>query len=129
MRDVIAVAAGGAVGTGLRFAIDTLLPHTDTDFPLSTLLANTVGAFMLALLVARVWPSAPGWLRAGLGAGMLGAFTTFSAVAVGIVSLVDAAQWMPAAAYLALTLVLGFGAAVLGLTLGGRAISTPEATE
>ncbi|CAN5151556.1 fluoride efflux transporter CrcB [soil metagenome] len=111
---------GGLAGTGLRFAIDTLVPHTDSSFPLSTLVVNALGAFALGLLVSRVWPTAPGWLRAGLGAGVLGSFTTFSAFAVSLVSLGAAGERMLALAYLAATLVLGFAAAALGLRLGRR---------
>ncbi len=109
---------GGIAGTGLRLAIDTALPHSDSTFPLSTLIINTIGAFALGALVARVWPVAPGWLRAGLGAGVLGSFTTFSAVAVSLVSLTHSGQVPLALAYLGVTLVLGFGAAWLGLQLG-----------
>ena len=118
MRDILAVIVGGLVGTGLRLAIDTALPHADVGFPWSTLVINTLGAFTLAVLVARVWAGAPSWLRAGLGAGLLGSFTTFSALAVSLVSLAAGGQWMPALAYLAATLVLGLGAAWLGLRLG-----------
>ena len=123
-RDLVAVLLGGAVGTSLRLAIDTVIPHPDDAFPLSTLIINTLGAFALGLLVARVWPSAPTWLRAALGAGLLGSFTTFSAVAVSLVSLSAAGEWMPALAYLAATLLLGFAAAALGLRLGTRGRST-----
>jgi CrcB protein len=115
---ILAVLVGGALGTALRLGIDTLLPHPDDAFPFSTLLINTVGAFALGLLVARVWPGAPDWLRAGLGAGLLGSFTTFSAVAVSLLSLTRAGEWMPAAAYLVATLLLGLGAAWLGLRAG-----------
>lgn len=125
MREVIAVLIGGATGTAARWGIDTVLPHSDDGFPVSTLIANTIGAFVLALLVARVWTTAPQWLRAGLGAGLLGSFTTFSAVAVSLVAMPVSGQWMPALAYLALTLVLGLGAAVLGLRLGGAQRRTP----
>ena len=117
-RDLIAVVVGGALGTALRFGIDTAIPHTDDAFPLSTLIINTIGAFVLALLVARLWPLAPSWIRAGLGAGLLGSFTTFSALAVSLVSLTGAGEWMTAVGYLALSLVLGLGAAALGLSLG-----------
>ena len=120
---------GGAIGSSLRLAIDTGIPHRDDAFPLSTLLINTVGAFALGVLVARVWPSAPAWLRAGLGVGVLGSFTTFSAMTVGLVALVEAEQWMLAAAYLALTLLLGLGAAALGLTLGRRRTPVDEVHE
>lgn len=118
IRDLVAVVAGGAVGTALRLGIDALIPHGDDAFPVSTLIINTVGAFALGLLVARLWGSAPSWLRAALGPGLLGSFTTFSALAVSLVTLVDAERWMTALAYLAVTLLLGFGAAALGLRLG-----------
>ena len=125
MRDLVAVVVGGAVGTALRLAIDTLLPHADDAFPLSTLVINTLGTFALALGVARLWRRAATWLRAGLGAGLLGSFTTFSAVAVSLVSLSRAGEWMPAAAYLVATLLLGFGAALLGLRAGRQRIPGP----
>ncbi len=119
MRELLAVVVGGMVGTGLRLLVDLALPHAPDDFPLGTLLVNVVGAFVLGLLVAGVWRHAASWLRAGLGAGLLGSFTTFSAIAVSLVAQADAGAWWLAAGYLVLSLVLGFGAAALGLRLGG----------
>ena len=112
------------VGTTLRLGLDAAIPHTDDAFPLSTLIINVLGAFVLGALVSRLWPAAPGWLKVGLGPGLLGSFTTFSAVAVGLVALTAAGNGSIALAYLVLTLVLGFGAAALGLALG-RAAPTP----
>ncbi len=127
---LLAVLIGGVIGTGLRLWVDALIPHPDDGFAWSILLINVVGAFALALLVARLWPVAPEWLRAGLGAGVLGSFTTFSAVAVSVVSLARADAWAEAVAYLALTLVAGLGAAWAGLALGSRrAPRTMEPTE
>jgi CrcB protein len=78
-------------------------------------LAMTVGTF--------IW-------RAGLGAGLLGSFTTFSAVVVSLVSLTAAGSWMLALAYLVATLALGLGAAWLGIRVGGnRSSSIAEATK
>lgn len=114
------MVVGGLAGTALRLGIDVAIPHTDDSFPVSTLLINTIGAFTLGLLVARVWPHAPDWLRAGLGAGLLGSFTTFSAVAVSLVSLSRAEEWMLAAGYLVTTVLLGLGAAWLGIRVGSR---------
>lgn len=111
-RELLAVALGGLIGTGARLAIDTLVGQ-----PLSTLAINVVGSFALGLLVARLWSSAAPWLRAGLGAGLLGSFTTFSAVAVTLVQL--GVSW-GAALYLALTLALGLAAAWAGLRIGRR---------
>lgn len=120
---ILAVLVGGLVGTGLRLAVDVVLPHEPDAFPLGTLLVNVLGSFVLAVLVARVWPVAPGWLRAGLGAGLLGSFTTFSAIALAVVTLTAAGGGWMAAVYLAVTVVAGLAAALLGLRLGGR----PEA--
>ena len=127
LTDIAAVAVGAALGTGLRLAIDAIMPHTQGGVPVSTLVVNVLGSFILGALVARLWPVAPSWLRAGLGAGVLGSFTTFSAVAVASISLVSTGEWMPAALYLAATLVLALTAAWAGLRLGRpRARTRPE---
>lgn len=111
-RTVAAVFVGGLVGTGLRVAVDSLIPG-----PIATLVVNVVGSLVLGFLVARLWPTASAWLKAGLGAGLLGSFTTFSAVAV---ILVDLGLTVNGVLYLAATLVLGLGAAFAGLRLGAR---------
>ncbi len=116
---IVAVLIGGLVGSGLRLGIDALIPHGDDQFPLSTLLINVAGAFVLGLLVGRVWPTASAVLRAGLGTGLMGSFTTFSAVVVSLATLTTAGEPLLALAYLAATLLLGSGAAALGLRLGG----------
>ena len=116
-RELLAVALGATLGTGARLAIDTVVPHSDRGFPLSTLVINVVGSLALGFLVARVWPSAAGWLRAGLGVGLLGSFTTFSAMAVSVVTL--GIGWV-ALLYVALTMVFGLAAAFIGLRLGSR---------
>ncbi len=120
VKPVAAVLFGGAAGTGLRLAVELTLPHGGPVFPLGTLLVNVSGAFVLGLLVGRVWPAAPTWIRAGLGPGLLGSFTTFSALAVSVVELVDAGAAWAAAAYLAASLAGGLVAAALGLRLGAR---------
>ena len=117
-RELAAVLVGGLIGTGLRLAIDAAIPHADDAFPLSTLIVNTIGAGVLGALVSRFWSTAPAWLKAALGPGLLGSFTTFSALAVGLVALAAANDWGTALGYLGLTLVLGFGAAFFGLAAG-----------
>lgn len=111
-RELAAVALGGVLGTGARLAIDALVGQ-----PISTLAINVAGSFALGLLVARLWSSAAPWLRAGLGAGLLGSFTTFSAVAVTVVQL--GFTW-GAALYLVVSVSLGLLAAWAGLRIGRR---------
>ncbi len=117
---MVAVFAGGTLGTGLRLLLDLLLPHEETGFPLSTLLVNIAGSFALGMLVSLLWRRVPDWLRAGLGAGLIGSFTTFSGVAVSLVAQGSHGLWALAGGYLALSLVLGLAAAALGLRLGRR---------
>jgi CrcB protein len=123
-----AVFLGGALGTALRFGTDLALPHSAGQFPAGTLLVNAIGAFVLGWLVAGLWtrPAVPQWLKAALGPGLLGSFTTFSAAMVSLVTLASANSWALAAGYLAATLLLGFAAAGLGLWLGAR-LSHPPA--
>jgi CrcB protein len=129
---LLVVFAGGIVGGALRLALDGALPHRDDQFPLATLLINVVGSFALGLLASGLWSSRiSSVMRAGLGAGLLGSFTTFSAVALAAVLLSASHPPNPALAigYLVLTLVLGIGAAVLGVTLGRRSSSVRSETD
>lgn len=115
---MLAVIVGGILGTGLRLSLDSALPHESHSFPVSTLLANTTGSLALGLVVGWLWPRAHAWLRAGLGTGLLGSFTTFSAIAVSVVGLTSTNHGALAATYLAVTLILGIAAAWAGLTAG-----------
>jgi CrcB protein len=124
---LVAVVLGGILGTGLRLLINQWVAP-ESAFPWATLLINVVGSFALGLLVARVWPSAPGWLRAGLGTGLLGSFTTFSAVVVSLLTLTASGMTLLAAVYLVVSLVLGFSAALLGVRLGARPPVDPPIT-
>jgi CrcB protein len=104
---VIAVLLGGIIGTGLRLALGQVLPNGDTVFPWATLVTNYLGSFVLGFLVARVWPTAPDWLRGGLGTGVIG-------------SLTRAGMPLLAVLYLLVSLAGGLAVAVLGLRLGAR---------
>jgi CrcB protein len=127
VRTYLAVALGGLVGTGLRLAWDLTLPHADDEFPLSTLIVNLVGALLLGWLVGGLWtrPAMPAWVRAGVGAGVLGSFTTMSAVMASLVLLTNAGEPWLAAVYLAVSVVGGLGLAAIGLRLGSRIAHRP----
>jgi CrcB protein len=126
MLALVAVLIGGAIGTGLRLGLDDLFAVPDNAFPVSTLIINVVGSLLLGFLVARVWPTAPAWIRAGVGPGILGGFTTFSAVMISMVTLAASGGVLLALVYLVATLVLGIGAAALGVVVGRRRGAVPE---
>ena len=53
MTEYIMVLVGGSLGAVCRFAVSSLIKKiTSTEFPVSTLLINLVGSFLLGLLMA-----------------------------------------------------------------------------
>jgi CrcB protein len=117
-RELTAAVIGGVLGTGARLAID--VAFAAEGFPWHTLVINVLGSFVLGALVGTLWarPTTPPWLKAGVGVGVLGSFTTFSAVMVSAVSLSSADEWLLAVGYLVASVALGLGAAALGLLVG-----------
>ncbi|HBH58485.1 MAG TPA: camphor resistance protein CrcB [Arthrobacter bacterium] len=119
-RAWLAVAVGGLAGTELRYGLGLAFPEPAGTMPWTTLGINVAGSFVLAALTT-VWMARPHtafWLRAGLGPGLLGSFTTFSAVLFSIDRLASAGEHPVWIAYLGLSLLLGFGAAAGGWRTG-----------
>lgn len=114
----LAVVAGGAVGTLLRVGVNAVVPVT--TFPLATLLVNLLGAYLLGRLAGSM-PHAPPRIRAFVGTGVLGSFTTFSALAVDVVALGH--QPLLLVVYALATLVGGLTLARLGRDQGAMAVA------
>lgn len=131
MLAYLAVAVGGLIGTGLRLACDLAFPHADGEFPVETLIVNLVGAFALGWLAGGLWtrPSTPTWLKAGIGSGVLGSFTTLSAVMAALIVLTREGETWTAAAYLVVSVVGGLGLAAAGLRIGSLIAHRPMPTE
>ncbi|GGH94012.1 fluoride efflux transporter FluC [Arthrobacter liuii] len=120
----LAVAAGGLIGSELRYGLGLAFPDAPGSIPWATLAINISGSFVLAALTT-LWIARPHtafWLRAALGPGLLGSFTTFSAVVFASDQLARAGEHPVWAAYLGLSLVLGLAAAGAGWR-SGRLIS------
>ena len=84
------------------------LPPAPGHWPWATLLVNVAGAFVLGAVAAR------GYRRALLGQGFCGALTTFSALQLELLQMLDAGRAGLALAYAAVSLALGLAAAELG---------------
>jgi len=125
-RQLVVVAAGGAVGAMARIALLQLWP-VGSGLPWPTLLINIAGAFVLGLVAAATVSDAPleAWRLPLIGTGFCGAFTTFSGMCLESLDLFDAGHSGVAVAYLSLSLVLGLGAAIAGVRLG----SQPEGSQ
>ena len=116
------VALGGVIGSLGRFAVGAALPHQPSGFPWATLAVNVSGAFAMGLLVAYLVdrPGAHRLARPFVGVGLLGGWTTFSALAVDVVRLGHADQAQTALVYVAATFLVGTLAVAAGSVLGQR---------
>ncbi|WP_129782715.1 fluoride efflux transporter FluC [Promicromonospora panici] len=139
-RYVGLVALGGAGGSVARYLLSIwagvlltpltiLFPSTAETvlwFPIGTLVVNVVGALALGYLLEAL--SRRGRetvrrrkIRLGIGTGVLGGFTTYSALALETQRLlVDVSAWL-ALLYVVLTLVGGTAACLGGIAIAARA--------
>ena len=121
MRQVLAIAAGGAVGSLLRFWMSNWVhSFTDRSFPYGTLVVNVLGCLLMGFLFVLFSDrlSDNPVLRAGILIGILGGFTTFSAFSIETFNLIDQGAWAKAVANMSGSLVLCVGATWIGVLLG-----------
>ena len=138
-----AVALGAVLGSLGRWLVGLALPGAGSGFAWGTLTVNLTGALAMGLLVGwlsdadpeaeedlelealdRRGPAnppggpraEPWWVRPFVMTGLLGGWTTYSALALDVYTLGSPAGIV----YLAITLVAGVAACVLGLVLGER---------
>jgi len=113
-REIVAVALGGGLGTLARVGALEATEHLAQGEMLATLAANTLGALGLAFVLTRGLPEFPHWLRSGITVGFLRSYTTFCAIA--LLTVTETMAW--GLGYLAVTLVSGILAVLVGRTLG-----------
>lgn len=114
-RLLLAVAVGGAMGAVLRFLLDEAAPD-GTGFPWTTFGINVVGCALLAALELLPLARRSQTWAAGIGPGLLGGFTTFSATSEQGRSLLAAGDTLLAGGYLLGTLA----ACLVAVGLVGR---------
>ncbi|MEU4384640.1 CrcB family protein [Promicromonospora sp. NPDC023805] len=139
-RYVGLVALGGAAGSVARHLLTIwsgvlLLPltllfpgaaHTILFFPVGTLVVNVVGALALGYLLEALARRGRETvrrrkIRIGIGTGVLGGFTTYSALALQTQQLLDNGLGWLALLYVVLTLAGGTAACLGGIAIAARA--------
>ena len=112
----LAVAVAGGIGAALRYVADVLIRRrTGEGFPWGILAVNLTGALVLGILSALPADETWRWI---LGTGLLGGYTTFSAVAVTTALLAEEGRTRASLSYAVVSFVGSVLAAALGLTVG-----------
>ena len=117
---LIAVVVGGALGAVARYLMMIGVGHwLGHGFPFATVVINIIGAFLLGSFIqisALFWsPSTE--LRIFITVGVLGSFTTFSALALDYYILWGRGEIMEATGYVAVSIIFGIIAFFAGASL------------
>lgn len=120
---LVAVLVGGVLGTLARHGAALALP--ERPWPAGTFTANLVGALLLGALLEELSRAGDDTgrrrlLRLGAGTGFLGAFTSYSALAVEADLLVRDGRPLLAAAYAGSTVLAGLVLTAVGVALAAR---------
>lgn len=121
MRAIISVALGGAVGALMRYGVSILTnKFWKESFPLSTLIINLSGCFVIGLLGGMVERTSTisAEMKLFLFIGILGAFTTFSTFGLETAVLFQRGEAKVALLNILLSNLLG-----IGLVFAGFAVS------
>lgn len=114
---ILAIAAGGSLGTLARYGVERTLAVPEHAFPWPTFVVNVAGSFLLGVVVTLVverWPPTR-FVRPFAAIGFCGGFTTFSTMMVEAAQRGQHGRVGLALGYLAASVVAGVAAAVLGM--------------
>jgi CrcB protein len=117
MWTYIAIAIFGTLGCWARYGMTNLVQTIyGRDFPYATLSINVGGSFLMGFLFVETLErlTISPVLRTGILTGFIGGYTTFSTFEMEILLLTEQGATFKAILYLALSVVLGFGAAFGG---------------
>ncbi|MEI7027856.1 fluoride efflux transporter FluC [Paenibacillus sp. y28] len=102
---IVVVAAGGILGTWLRFKLAGVLNRAfSSPVPYGTLTVNLIGSFVIGWVMGS---NAPLLLRNFVATGFCGALTTFSTLKLELLRLAQQRKWGSFAVYFLLTYVPG----------------------
>lgn len=121
MRLYLLVAFGGAIGSVLRFAtVQALTVRFGPLFPYGTLAVNLVGSFLIGVAASWLAPRLPGASNAWalVVPGLLGGYTTFSALEIETLALLRQGAGGRALLYVGGSVLLGLLACWAGARLG-----------
>lgn len=110
----------GAIGSGLRYQLNSLAPFDTDSFPWMTLIINIFGCLLIGLFLTQASTLTINGisLRLPIVVGLLGGFTTYSGFAWEIYQLLDHKHLSTALIYIISSIILGIFAVWLGAQVG-----------
>jgi CrcB protein len=120
----LAVFAGGCIGTLLRYGVTQELHQSPHAFPWTIVTINAIGALLLGILGGSLFITRPEsvTLRLFLGAGILGGWTTYSAIVVGLLTFAHFGHWVLLVVNMIAAVLLPFAGASIGLVVGNSIV-------
>jgi CrcB protein len=109
-RELAAIFVGGFIGAIARAELVELFPNSANEWPWATFIANLAGAAALGYFVTRLQERLPlsAYRRPFVGTGLCGALTTFSAMQLELVRMLEDGEVALAAAYATISIAAGF---------------------
>jgi CrcB protein len=115
----LVAALGAVIGSLARLQVSYLIQTpSQTSFPWSTFIVNVIGALLIGLIASSPKIMNDENRRHFVVTGILGGFTTFSAIAVDTLNL--AATPRISIIYVVATFAVGISATHIGTILGNR---------
>ncbi len=116
----LVIGLGGFIGTILRFLLSSSIEKSfATSFPIGTILVNLIGCFLIGLL--------SGYFTQKLGdqtqlfffltIGVLGGFTTFSAIAMDSQVFIENGEYLKMLTYISVQAILGIALCFIGYNI------------
>lgn len=120
LSNILAVAAGGALGAVIRYLNSRVMAHYFTaNLHYATLMVNVIGCFLMGM--AYVWFQnkfqASENLRLFITVGFLGALTTWSTFSMETVLMINSGEVVKGFVYLISTFVLCLLAFYIGMKI------------
>ena len=116
MLNVFAIFIGGGIGAVSRYLMSILLRMYSMDFPIATFSVNIIGSLILGFVVALFWNKAPmhDTLKLTITVGFCGGLTTFSTFSWEVFDLIKQNEYILAALYVVVSVLV----CVLAVSLG-----------
>ena len=117
LKALLLVFIGGGLGSSLRYLIALLMRPYSSQFPFGTLMANTIGCFLIGLVVSYL--NRIGILKESLSlflvVGFCGGLTTFSSFSLDLFNLIKGAPLFLPLLYFVGNIALGILFLLFGL--------------